>query len=367
MEISSEAQLYQPVSSFLKDACHTNPMLTGYASHKHNSEEENIQISLNLLGRQIIPDVYGIDENEMIYLVEAKLIQYDIRSIDEAVTQAVAYQRFSHFVYVAFNFDENLSNFEYAKQICLSFGIGILNIHAKEDKLIATELLKPTFVNYDKYYSVPHEYFKNIKQCKDKITNSISGNDFAIYSSRAYLIRDLVFYLHSNPIQKEEDLSPKYKIKNNSVFLTPDAFKSYWTAMSYPKGSTTIETTYENRLWYSLQGARILGIIHKNSLSLTLLGEQLVRMTDATKVFTTEYSDGERDFFNTLILQTEEIKLGLELSKGGIKKNVVFEKVSTELGYPPAIFQFAINSEILYNVQTQNTFNMISRITYTGN
>src|SRR5437016_5987729 len=126
MQIISEAKLYLPIAEFLKRERSTDPRLTGIASHKDN-EEENTQIYLDLFEGKIIPDIYGIDNLDRIYLVEAKLIGIDTHAIDEAIVEAVSYQRFSHYVYVALNFDQNLSHLNYIKQTCKKFGIGILN------------------------------------------------------------------------------------------------------------------------------------------------------------------------------------------------------------------------------------------------
>ena len=139
MKITSEAQIYPPVSKYLQKKYLTNPKFTGYASHKDN-EEENIQICLDLFDGQIIPDIYGIDNSELIYLVEGKLLG-DTHAIDSAVSQALSYQRFSHFVLIALNFDRELTFFEYAKNICTSFGLGILNVYFENSELIVDEFM----------------------------------------------------------------------------------------------------------------------------------------------------------------------------------------------------------------------------------
>ena len=134
--------------------------------------------------------------------------------------------------------------------------------------------------------------------------------------------------------------------------------------MSYPKELTDIDNSISKRILYSLQGAKILNLINSDTFALTPVGNFLVRITNISEVFTIQYSQWINDFFNTVLLQKEDVIQGLQLIGNFRKKSDVISDIFQRLGYHPSLFHFRINSEIIEGVKIKKTFNMISSVKY---
>lgn len=139
--------------------------------------------------------------------------------------------------------------------------------------------------------------------------SDISGIDYYDLSAgRAHIVRDICYLISKNNNISEEDL---FELLRNKVGDNDNYWKAYYQR----------STKYTSPR-YNLNAARTLGLVDKDSLKLTELGNKLVNSLTENELFTYNYSLGIKKFYFELALNNYPTKIALKILRN--KKRLRF-------------------------------------------
>lgn len=124
---------------------------------------------------------------------------------------------------------------------------------------------------------------------------------YDLNAGRAHIVRDICYLISNNPNITENDLFNLLRKKVGSNDL-------YWRAY--------FQRSHKNNSpGYNLNSARTLGLVHRNQLKLTELGEKLVENITDNELYNFKYGLGTKKFFYELALKNPSIKKAMEILK----------------------------------------------------
>ncbi len=128
---------------------------------------------------------------------------------------------------------------------------------------------------------------------------TIHYNDLS--AGRAHLVRDLCYLIEKNSNLSEKKLFDilRRKVGNND---------NYWKAYF-------LRSNKNNSPQYSLNSARSLGLVEKNSLHLTETGKELADLSTSNELFTHYYGLEVKKFFFKLAASIHSIKTAMQILK----------------------------------------------------
>jgi hypothetical protein len=153
---------------------------------------------LNLFGRSIEPDVYGITDENVVFMAEGKLT-YEGKALDEAITQGNSYQRFAHYVYVFFPsyvFKEPDVK-DHAKDLCIRNNLGLLLMPENGNIEDIEEIVKPRLSKFFVDEKVWNRTVHNIKKARESIVKLLLLSEEAkgIGIVHLAMLRDICYLL----------------------------------------------------------------------------------------------------------------------------------------------------------------------------
>jgi len=123
---------------------------------------------------------------------------------------------------------------------------------------------------------------------------------YDLNAGRAHIVRDICYLISQND-----------KILENNLFdILRENVKDeeYWKAYFQ-------RSKKDNSPEYNLNAARTLGLVFKNKLELTELGNELVDSITPDELFTYNYGSGVKKFFYELALENDSIKTAMKILK----------------------------------------------------
>lgn len=149
------------------------------------------------------------------------------------------------------------------------------------------------------------EDIENLEQ-SEEIRESIDYYDLS--AGRAHIVRDICYLISKNNNISEEDL---FELLRNKVGDNDNYWKAYYQ-----------RSTKHTSPLYNLNAARTLGLVDKDSLKLTELGNKLVNRLTENELFTYNYSLGAKKFYFELALSNYPTKIALKILRN--KKRLRF-------------------------------------------
>lgn len=289
LSLPTEKEMYPAIEKFLKAKGCDRTLIEG--------------VSFDSVKRWII-DVAGI-KGARIYAVEAKpKLNFD--SFLTALTQVRFYKQACTHVYVCLpepTSDKESELFPYIEKICEQEKIGLL-LFTSEQKIREIREPEESKPDLDKYFQVMQQL------TSERPSDKIQG-------ARAYIIRDLCYYLWTAFRGKAN----KSNLCKYFFSRKPESDR-YW---KWKQAYINPRTTAKNTLDATIKAAEELGLIECNDaiLYLTTLGRELVKIIDNSKIGTPELDKNVKAFFYALSLRYPEIRETIHILKE-FKKEMLY-------------------------------------------
>ncbi len=305
-----EGEMYHHVLKFLKDIYGTEEFNSGYTYADGVSKEiDSKAFTLYHLERKLKPDVFGMTGNGVIYLCEGK-IDCGGTELDKAIGQALAYQRFSHYLLVFFPesyFENNEPMLQYVLENINLHNLGLLLVRDTGEVI---EKLKPKLSPYlqSSKENITISTVDGILQSQTLLSNLdnyvLDDDTDNLAGARAFIVRDICEWLYEYPDENPE-LSDEDFIKDfvsyieNEMKISNLSSTNYWSAQA---GRGDIDKRPYRRSKRSLYAGLFLKLIEFNDqtsiYNLTPLGNALVSISNFNGK--PELSKEERAFFFSL-------------------------------------------------------------------
>ena len=124
---------------------------------------------------------------------------------------------------------------------------------------------------------------------------------YELSAGRAHIVRDICYLISHNLNITENEL---FDLLRKNVGENDDYWRAYYQR-SHKNNSPS----------YNLNSARTLGLVHRNQLKLTELGEKLVKVVTENELYDYKYGLGTKKFFYELALKHPSIKKAMEILK----------------------------------------------------
>lgn len=204
-----EGQMYDIIKKFLIKEKSCSRDKTFYTNEKGATNGKTL--SLNLFQRTIEPDVYGVTDDDVVFMAEGKL-SYEGKELDSAITQGNSYQRFSHYAYVFFPkyvFEKANEIRVHVEDVCKRNNLGLLFVPQKgeAEEIVAARPSK--FLLDERMWKTT---LGNIENARDSIVKLLLLSDEAKGVGNVHLamLRD-ISYLLNGEWQKEDFIDNLYR------------------------------------------------------------------------------------------------------------------------------------------------------------
>lgn len=228
---NSEGEMYSYVKHFFIKKKNCASEKTHYTYHE-NGATDGKKLTLLLYGREIEPDVYGINEKEdVVYLAEGKL-DYQGKALDEAIVQGVSYQRFAQYVYIFFPksiFEGKPKIKKHIEELCRENNLGLLLV---SDTGKVSEDLQPKLSKFYGREEVWREIRKNVNSAKEEMMRLLlTGGEERVGKVHLPILRDICYLLGERKewvdeefteyLHNQHKLLKKYKLNGSQSSLAP--------------------------------------------------------------------------------------------------------------------------------------------------
>lgn len=223
-----EGELYRFVKEFLIEKKGCSKDKTHYTYEEGAFDGKTL--SLSLFKRNIEPDVYGITDENVVFMAEGKLT-YEGKALDEAILQGVSYQRFAHYVYIFFPsyiFSEDPLIKEHVQDLCAKNNLGLLLV---SENGTVNEVLEPRLSKFFTDERIWNQTLYNIERARERIVKLLLLGEEArgIGIVHLAMLRDVCYLMGDKEWKKEEfihfllrerDLLHEYRERNKNSTLS---------------------------------------------------------------------------------------------------------------------------------------------------